>query len=149
MPTTRCTRIFTRWRLVFFQVAKNCQVFCQTVRGVFLMFLPKIKNDNSICQTAGDAQESSPPPCVQVQQVAAEYTPHLSGLLWNNFQCGNYTVQSSGCIEKCRQKYRIMALGVFLNWKLQGKAAPCVKPSTFPFVGVGEYVSTRLRCCFV
>ena len=39
----------------FSQVAKNCQVFCQTVGGVFLTFLPKIKDDNSICQTLGDA----------------------------------------------------------------------------------------------
>jgi len=39
----------------FSQVAKNCQVFCQTVGGVFLTFLPKIKDGNSICQTAGDA----------------------------------------------------------------------------------------------
>jgi hypothetical protein len=39
----------------FSQVVKNCQVFCQTVGGVFLMFLPKIKDGNSICQTAGDA----------------------------------------------------------------------------------------------
>ena len=39
----------------FYQVTKNCQVFCQTVGGVFLMFLPKIKDINSICQTAGDA----------------------------------------------------------------------------------------------
>ena len=38
----------------FSQVAKNCQVFCQTVGGVFLTFLPKIKDGNSICQTAGD-----------------------------------------------------------------------------------------------
>ena len=30
----------------FSQVAKNCQVFCQTVRGVFLMFFPK----NQRCQ---------------------------------------------------------------------------------------------------
>ena len=37
------------------KIAKNCQIFCQTVGGVFLMFLPKIKDDNSICQTAGDA----------------------------------------------------------------------------------------------
>jgi hypothetical protein len=29
--------------------------FCQTVGGVFLMFLPKIKNDNLIWQTVGDA----------------------------------------------------------------------------------------------
>ena len=40
---------------VFSQVAKNCQVFCQTVGGVFLTFLPKIKDGNSIWQTAGDA----------------------------------------------------------------------------------------------
>ena len=39
----------------FSQVAKNCQVFCQTIGGVFLTFLPKIKDGNSICQTAGDA----------------------------------------------------------------------------------------------
>jgi hypothetical protein len=39
----------------FSQVAKNYQVFCQTVVRVFLMFLPKIKDGNSICQTAGDA----------------------------------------------------------------------------------------------
>ena len=39
----------------FSQVAKNCQVFCQTVGGVFLTFLPKIRDGNSICQTAGDA----------------------------------------------------------------------------------------------
>ena len=39
----------------FFQVAKNCQVFYQTVGGVFLTFLPKIKDGTSICQTAGDA----------------------------------------------------------------------------------------------
>ena len=39
----------------FSQVVKNCQVFCQTVGGVFLTFLPKIKDDNSICQTARDA----------------------------------------------------------------------------------------------
>ena len=39
----------------FSQVVKNCQVFCQTVGGVFLTFLPKIKDGNSICQTAGDA----------------------------------------------------------------------------------------------
>ena len=39
----------------FSQVAKNCQVFCQTVGGVFLTFLPKIKDGNSICQTLGDA----------------------------------------------------------------------------------------------
>jgi hypothetical protein len=32
----------------FSQVAKNCQVFWQTVGGVFLMFLPKIKDYNSI-----------------------------------------------------------------------------------------------------
>ena len=42
----------------FSQVAKNCQVFCQTVGGVFLTFLPKIKDGNSICQTAGDALTS-------------------------------------------------------------------------------------------
>src|SRR6185312_12847020 len=39
----------------FSQVTKNCQVFCQTVGGVFLTFLPKIRDGNSICQTAGDA----------------------------------------------------------------------------------------------
>ena len=39
----------------FSQVAKNYQVFCQTVGGVFLTFLPKIKDGNSICQTLGDA----------------------------------------------------------------------------------------------
>jgi hypothetical protein len=39
----------------FFQVAKNCQVFCQTIGGVFLTFLLKIKNDNSIWQTIGNA----------------------------------------------------------------------------------------------
>ena len=39
----------------FSQVCKNCQVFCQTVGGVFLTFLPKIKDGNSIGQTAGDA----------------------------------------------------------------------------------------------
>ena len=39
----------------FSQVAKNCQVFCQTVGWVFLTFLSKIKDGNSICQTAGDA----------------------------------------------------------------------------------------------
>ena len=54
--TTACrARIFAHWRLVLFQVAKNCQIFCQTVGGVFLTFLPKIKNGNSICQTLGDA----------------------------------------------------------------------------------------------
>jgi len=55
MPTARRARIFTRWRLVFLKLPKNCQVFCQTVGGVFLTFLPKIKDGNSICQTAGDA----------------------------------------------------------------------------------------------
>ena len=35
----------------FSQVAKNYQVFWQTVGGVFLTFFPKIKDDNSICQT--------------------------------------------------------------------------------------------------
>jgi hypothetical protein len=45
----------------FSQVAKNYQGFCQTVEGVFLMFLLKnkdgsmSKNGNLICQTAGDA----------------------------------------------------------------------------------------------
>ena len=39
----------------FSQVDKNYQVFCQTVGGVFLTFLPKIKDGNSICQTDGDA----------------------------------------------------------------------------------------------
>ena len=39
----------------FSQIAKNCQVLYQTVRGIFLMFLPKIKNDNLIGQTTGDA----------------------------------------------------------------------------------------------
>src|SRR6185437_15227297 len=39
----------------FSQVAKNCQVFCQTVGGVFLTFFTKIKDGNSICQTLGDA----------------------------------------------------------------------------------------------
>ena len=43
----------------FSQVAKNCQVFCQTVGGVFLTFLPKIKDGNSICQTLGDSLTSS------------------------------------------------------------------------------------------
>ena len=42
----------------FSQVVKNCQVFCQTIGGVFLTFLPKIKDGNSICQTAGDAKAS-------------------------------------------------------------------------------------------
>jgi len=55
MPTACGARIFTRWKLFFSQVAKNCQVFCQTIGGVFLTFLPKIKDGNSICQTAGDA----------------------------------------------------------------------------------------------
>jgi hypothetical protein len=32
----------------FSQVSKNCYVFCQTVGGVFLTFLPKIKDGNSI-----------------------------------------------------------------------------------------------------
>ena len=39
----------------FFQIAKKCQVFCQTVGGVFLMFLLKIKDGNSIWQTDRDA----------------------------------------------------------------------------------------------
>jgi len=39
----------------FSQVTKNCHVFCQTVGGVFLMFLPKIKDANSIWQTVEDA----------------------------------------------------------------------------------------------
>ena len=39
----------------FSQITKNWQVFCQTVGGVFLTFLPKIKDGNSICQIAGDA----------------------------------------------------------------------------------------------
>jgi hypothetical protein len=43
----------------FSQVVKNCQVFCQTIGGVFFNFLPKIKDDNSIWQTAGDARASS------------------------------------------------------------------------------------------
>jgi hypothetical protein len=38
----------------FPQVAKSCRVFCQTVGEVFLTFLPKIKDCNSIWQTAGD-----------------------------------------------------------------------------------------------
>ena len=42
----------------FSQIAKNCQVFCQTIGGVFLMFLPKIKDGNSICQIAGDTLRS-------------------------------------------------------------------------------------------
>jgi len=55
MPTARRARIFTRWRLVFPKLPNNCQVFCQTIGGVFLTFLSKIKDGNSICQTAGDA----------------------------------------------------------------------------------------------
>jgi hypothetical protein len=38
----------------FSQVAKNCQIFCQSVGGVFLTFFLKIKDDNSIWQTARD-----------------------------------------------------------------------------------------------
>src|SRR6185436_13334302 len=45
----------------FFQFTKNYQVFCQTIGGVFLTFLPKIKDDNSICQTAGDALRKENP----------------------------------------------------------------------------------------
>ena len=44
----------------FSQVVKNCQVFCQIIRGVFLTFLLKIKDVNSICQTTRDALR--PPP---------------------------------------------------------------------------------------
>ena len=54
MPTVRRAYIYAL-EAGFSQVAQNCQVFCQTVGGVFLTFLPKIKDDNSICQTAGDA----------------------------------------------------------------------------------------------
>ena len=39
----------------FSQVAKNCQVLCQTVGGVFSTFLPKIKDASLIWQTVGDA----------------------------------------------------------------------------------------------
>jgi hypothetical protein len=42
----------------FSQVAKNCQVIYQSVEGVFLTFLAKIKGDNSIWQTTGDALKS-------------------------------------------------------------------------------------------
>jgi hypothetical protein len=38
----------------FSHVAKNCQVLCQTVGGVFLAFLPKIKDANPIWQIVGD-----------------------------------------------------------------------------------------------
>jgi len=54
MPTARGAYIYAL-EAGFSQVAKNYQVFCQTVGGVFLTFLPKIKDGNSICQTAGDA----------------------------------------------------------------------------------------------
>jgi len=54
MPTARGAHIYAL-EADFSQVAKNYQVFCQTIGGVFLTFLPKIKDDNSICQTAGDA----------------------------------------------------------------------------------------------
>jgi hypothetical protein len=45
------------WRMEvdFSQVAENCQIFCQGVGVVFLMFLSKIKDDNSIWQSARDA----------------------------------------------------------------------------------------------
>jgi predicted ArsR family transcriptional regulator len=39
----------------FSQVAKNCQVICEIVGRVFKVFLPKIKDANSIWQTVGDA----------------------------------------------------------------------------------------------
>ena len=57
MSTARRVRIFALCALKadFSQVAKNYQVFCQIIGGVFLTFLPKIKDNNSICQTDGDA----------------------------------------------------------------------------------------------
>jgi len=40
----------------FFQIAKKCQVLCQTIGEVFfLLFLPKLKDANLIWQTVGDA----------------------------------------------------------------------------------------------
>ena len=55
MPTARPRAYIYALEVGFSQVGKNCQVFCQTVGGVFLTFLPKIKNGTSICQTDGDA----------------------------------------------------------------------------------------------
>jgi hypothetical protein len=55
------TRVYFLAGGSFFQVSKKFQVFCQTVGEVFLMFLPKIKDDNCICQIVGDALENTPP----------------------------------------------------------------------------------------
>ena len=52
MPTARPLAYIYALEAGFSQVAKNCQVFCQTIGGVFLMFLPKIRDGNSIW-TAG------------------------------------------------------------------------------------------------
>lgn len=43
----------------FPQVYKKYQIFFQIIYGVFLTFLPKIKDGNLIWQTAGDALRSN------------------------------------------------------------------------------------------
>ena len=65
---------------VFSQVAKNCQVFCQTIGGVFLTFLPKIKDGNSICQTAGDALRRGIGICMPLCQKVCETVNCREGL---------------------------------------------------------------------
>jgi len=42
-------------RTSIYQVAKFCQVICQTVGGMFLLFFQKTKYTKSIWQTLGDA----------------------------------------------------------------------------------------------
>jgi hypothetical protein len=54
MPSVHRARIFAGWRFVFPKLPKITKSFA-TVGGVFLTFLPTIKDNKSIWQTAGDA----------------------------------------------------------------------------------------------
>ena len=75
MPTAHRACIFIyALEAGFSQVAKNYQVFCQTVGGVFLTFLPKIRDVNSICQTAGDALNA----CAKMQSAVIGCLQYLT-----------------------------------------------------------------------
>jgi len=90
----------SRWKIV---VGFARGIYSPTARNKAIS--PQLVNFAFVREVASWSHLIRNPP--QVQQVVAEYTLHRSGLVWNNFQYDNYAVQSSGCVEKCRQKYRI------------------------------------------
>jgi hypothetical protein len=53
MPSKVHVRIFARWNLILFKL-KKCQVLCETVGWIFLIFLPKTKDAHLIWQIIGD-----------------------------------------------------------------------------------------------